>query len=164
MPKEKSQLSCPSAQPEMLDARVFGIIGGTPEAPRVAYLKENAVVDPVVFGKLKGVEPTHVFRFAARCEEHRCAHFNGSRCTLAQRIVEKLKPVVDLLPPCLIRPTCRWFAEVGSEACLRCPQVVTKIPKGDDGLNQAARVPILDEIQAEKANNVPGQSLSLPTS
>jgi hypothetical protein len=152
MHREKSELSCPSAQPDMEDARVFGVIGGTADEPRVAYLKEEAVVDPVVFGEIGGLEPTHVFRFAAKCEEHRCAHFNGQRCTLAQRIIEKLDPVVDLLPPCLIRPTCRWFAESGREACLRCPQVVTRIPKGDDRLNQAARVPSSSEIRGEPAN------------
>ena len=117
---------------------MFGVIGGSVEEPRVAYLKESAVVDVSSFGKLGTLQPTHVFRFAARCEEHRCAHYNGQRCTLIQHIVEKLDPVVDLLPPCLVRPTCRWFAEVGSEACRRCPQVITMIPKGDDKLNKAA--------------------------
>jgi hypothetical protein len=140
MLEEKQGLSCPSAQPDMEGARVFGVIGGSVEEPRVAYLKESAAVDASVFEKLGNVQPTHVFRFSAKCEEHRCAHFNGQRCTLAQRIVEKLDPVVDMLPPCLVRPTCRWFAEVGGEACRRCPQVVTLIPKSDDKLNQAARV------------------------
>jgi hypothetical protein len=124
----------------MEGATVFGVIGGSVEEPRVEYLKQSAVVDPSVLGKLGDLQPTHVFRFSAKCEEYRCAHFNGQRCTLAQRIVEKLDPVVDVLPPCLVRPTCRWFAEAGAEACRRCPQVVTLIPKGDDKLNEAARV------------------------
>jgi len=140
MLEEKHELSCPSAQPDMEGSRVFGVIGGSVEEPRVAYLKESAVVDVSFYGKLGTLQPTHVFRFAASCEEHRCAHYDGQRCTLIQRIVEKLDPVVDLLPPCLVRPTCRWFAEVGSEACRRCPQVITMIPKGDDKLNQAARM------------------------
>src|SRR5215831_8020770 len=140
MLEQKQRLSCPSAQPDMEGARVFGVIGGSVEEPRVAYLKESAVVDESTFGTLGALQPTHVFRFAARCEEHRCAHYNGQRCTLVQRIVEKLDPVVDLLPSCVVRPTCRWFAEVGSEACRRCPQVITLIPKADDKLNQAARV------------------------
>lgn len=140
MSKEIRELSCPSAQPDMDGARVFGVIGGSETEPRVAYLKESAVVDSSLFEKLGPLKPTHMFRFAAKCEESRCAHYNGERCTLAQHIVKMLDPVVDLLPPCLIRPTCRWFAEAGREACLRCPQVVTMIPKGHDKLNQAARV------------------------
>jgi hypothetical protein len=140
MSREKRKLSCPSAQPDMEGARVFGVIGESEAEPRVAYLTESAVVDSSHFDRLGPLQPTHVFRFAAKCEESRCAHYSGERCTLVQRIVNCLDPVVDLLPPCLIRPTCRWFAEAGREACLRCPQVVTMIPKGDDRLNQAARI------------------------
>ena len=155
MREEKQGLSCPSAQPDMEGARVFGIIGGSVEEPRVAYLKKGAAVGPSVLKKLANVQPTHVFRFSAKCEERRCAHFNGQRCTLAQRIVEQLDPVVDTLPPCLVRPTCRWFAEVGAEACHRCPQVVTLIPKSDDKLNQAARV---DPLTAATTENYDRQT------
>ena len=121
----------------MEGARIFGVISGTAAEPRVAYLKESAVVEPSALERVGSVDPTRVFRFAATCEESQCVHFNGSRCTLAERIVAKLAPVVDTLPPCLIRPTCRWYAERGAEACLRCPQVVTMVPPGDT-LNQVA--------------------------
>lgn len=136
--QDSQGLSCPSAQPDMDGARVFGVITGTPDAPRIAYLKREAVVTRAVMAKLGQVEPTQVFRFAARCEEARCAHFDGQRCMLAQRIVAKLDPVVDAVPPCLIRPTCRWYAEQGADACYRCPQVVTMIPRANDRLNEAA--------------------------
>ncbi|MBL8345292.1 MAG: hypothetical protein JNN03_07610 [Rubrivivax sp.] len=43
---------------------------------------------------------------------------------------EDLEPVVDHLPPCLLRATCRWRAERGPEVCLRCPQVATMVPEG----------------------------------
>jgi hypothetical protein len=138
MSAPKDSLSCPSAQPDMAGARIFGIVSGTADEPRVAYLKESAVVEPSALERLGPVDPTRVFRFAATCEESQCVHFNGSRCTLAERIVAKLAPVVDALPPCLIRPTCRWYAERGAEACLRCPQVVTQVPTGD-ALDQVAR-------------------------
>ena len=82
-----------------------------------------------------------MFRYAARCEEHRCGHFDGTRCSLAARIVEQLPEVVELLPRCQIRPTCRWFAERGGAACRRCPQILTMIPKGDDPINRAAALP-----------------------
>jgi hypothetical protein len=139
---EPGGTSCPSAQPDMEGARVFGVLGGTPEEPRVAYLKQSAVVDASMLERLGSIPPTQVFRFAARCEESRCVHYDGARCTLAQRIVDKLDPVVDTLPACLIRPTCRWYSEQGGEACRRCPQVVTMIPRGDDKLTQAALPPV----------------------
>lgn len=134
-------LSCPSAQPDMENARVFGVIAGTAEQPQIAYLKAEAVVTRAMLDKLGGVPPTQVFRFAARCEEARCVHFDGTRCQLARRIVAKLDPVVDVLPSCLIRPTCRWYAEEGAAACHRCPQVVTMIPRADNPLNAAALPP-----------------------
>jgi hypothetical protein len=137
-------LTCPSAQPDMEGARVFGVIGGTVQEPRVSYLRADALVTRAMLASVAPADPTRVFRFAAPCEEARCVHFDGSRCQLAGRIVEKLDPVVDALPPCLIRPTCRWYAEQGGAACHRCPQVVTMIPKAEDRLNEAARPPAPD--------------------
>jgi hypothetical protein len=109
----------------MEGAQVFGVITGTPEAPRVAYLQGDATVDLAATPALGGLQPGHVFRIAATCETSRCQHFDGSRCMLAKRIASQLPTVVDVLPRCRIRSSCRWFAEQGGEACLRCPQVVT---------------------------------------
>lgn len=131
-------LSCPSAQPDMEEARVFGVVGGAPEAPRVAYLKAEAQVTPEVAARIGDLAPTQVFRYAARCEESRCAHHDGDRCALGARIAKMLEPVTDALPSCLIRPSCRWYAEVGGEACLRCPQVVTAIPEAQTRLREVA--------------------------
>jgi hypothetical protein len=123
----------------MAEARVFGIVTGTPDGPRVAYLKSSAVVTPDVQEGIGEIEPTRVFRYAARCEESRCAHHDGDRCALGARIAAMLAPVTDALPSCQIRPTCRWYAEVGGEACLRCPQVVTLVPPSEARLREVAR-------------------------
>ncbi len=130
---------CPSAQPDMEGARIIGVVSGEPDSPQIAYLERGVEVDLSVTSQLGELAPTEVFRFAAKCETSRCCHFDGSRCALAGRIVEQLPEVVDLLPRCQIRPTCRWFAEQGGVACRRCPQIVTMIPRGDDALNRAAR-------------------------
>ena len=122
----------------MPGARAIGVISGSAEEPRIAYLKATARVPDSVFAGLGALQPTQVFRFAARCEEHRCGHFDGKRCTLGERIVKMLDPVVDALPSCQIRSTCRWHAEQGDAACRRCPQVVTMIPRADNKLNRAA--------------------------
>lgn len=42
--KMSSRLSCPSAQPDRAQARVIGVVSGTPEMPRIAYLKDEAVI------------------------------------------------------------------------------------------------------------------------
>ena len=125
MDRETKHTLCPSAQPDMAEASVFGIVNGTPLEPRVSYLDRDAAIDPADYGKLGSLQPGHVFRVSAKCEESRCVHFRNSRCSLAQRLVDRLHPVVDGVPHCRIRPNCRWFAEQGTAACLRCPQVVT---------------------------------------
>ena len=138
MSADEARLSCPSAQPDMQDARIFGVIAGTPAEPRVAYLKKQAQVTPAMLDQLEGLDPTRVFRYAARCENGRCAQYEGGRCSLAQRIVAQLAPVVSDLPSCQIRDTCRWFAEEAGAACVRCPQVVTLVPSDQNALRAAA--------------------------
>jgi hypothetical protein len=125
----------------MQQARVFGLVSGTPQQPRIAYLKAEAVLDAAALPDTGALAVTEVFRFAARCEEDRCSQYAGGRCSLGQRIVAGVDPVVDALPSCTIRDTCRWHAEQGRPACLRCPQVVTLIPQGRDKLSRAAALP-----------------------
>jgi hypothetical protein len=121
-------LDCPSAQAGNKDARVYGVLTGTPKARRVGYLTETQPVSAKILALSKPAKPTEVFRIAATCEMSGCKHFKSNACTLAQRIVDGLAPVVNALPHCQIRPTCRWFNQEGRNACLRCPQVITDKP------------------------------------
>lgn len=122
----------------MRGARAFAVVGDTRDRPRVAYLKKDAVVDEAMLAELGDIAPTRVFRFAAACEESGCAQYRDGCCSLGRRLAEQLDPVVDALPSCQIRPTCRWHAEQGGAACLRCPQVVTLVPHGS-ALSKVAR-------------------------
>jgi hypothetical protein len=117
---------CPSAQPEMESSVVFGVVGGSVEEPRLAYLKEPQPVTDEILGLSGPVKPTEVFRFAAPCAGSGCKHFDGSDCTLAQRTVTMLPAAVNKIPPCRIRPRCRWWRQEGVAACMRCPVVVTE--------------------------------------
>lgn len=130
---------CPSAQPDMVQARVFGVVVGTAAKPEVAYLKPEVTVDFSQIRDLHDAKVTEIFRIAAICEESRCAHFSGNRCTLGDRVVRQLEPVVDVLPPCTVRVTCRWFLEHGREICYRCPQVVTLAHRDDGNQLRVAR-------------------------
>lgn len=132
------RLDCPSAQPDMEDAKPFGVISGTVEETRIAFFKKSAREGLKWQEVVTPDEATRIFRFGAKCEERRCGHFDGSKCNLGKNVVESLPVVVDVLPSCLIRPTCRWYHERGKEVCLRCPQIVTKIPSGDTMLNHVA--------------------------
>jgi hypothetical protein len=135
---QTEHLMCPSAPPEMEGSRVLGVVGGTPKAPEVAYLNEFLPVSSLLLSLPAQVKPTQVLRFAAPCQETACCHFDGSKCNLVTRIVNTLPSVVDSLPACLIRPTCRWYTQEGREACRRCPQIVTYVDEPDERLRFAA--------------------------
>lgn len=124
-PTRDKCLLCPSAQPEMSGSVVLGVVAGTADSPKLAYLNETVPVTEELLKLAAPVKPTEVFRFAAHCEEGACRHFDGSHCRLVDRIVQILPVATEGLPNCLIRPTCRWYREAGREACLRCAQIVT---------------------------------------
>lgn len=135
---DETHLYCPSAQPDMPGSRVLGVIGGTADAPEVAYLNEFLPVSGEVLAMAGSVKPTQVLRFAAPCEEKKCCHFDGTDCRLATRIVQILPAVTQGLPACLIRATCRWYQQEGKAACFRCPQVVTYVAEPSDRMRLAA--------------------------
>jgi hypothetical protein len=124
---------CPSAQPDLPDAKVFGVMTGTQEAGlRVGYLTAPEPVTPEILAAAGPAEPAEVMRIAAPCMGTGCVHFDGANCMLATRVASMLDPVVRSLPRCAIRPTCRWFRQEGPAACFRCPQVVTDIRDGTE--------------------------------
>ncbi len=126
MKKEEGPL-CPSAQPEMAGSFVFAVIGGTACEPRAAYLAQPQPTTPELLALAVPVHPTEIFRFAAACAGSACQHYDGSRCRLAERTVQRLEPVTESLPACRLRPQCRWWQQEGKAACLRCPQIVTQL-------------------------------------
>jgi len=119
---------CPSAPWKQEGAVVFGIAGGTAKAPRVMFLKQMMAPAPELEAKLKGVEPEEVFRVAAPCAGARCQHHNGETkgCNLATNIVQQVDQVYDQWATCGIRANCVWWAQEGTKACVRCPQIATR--------------------------------------
>ena len=130
--------SCPSARPEMQGAVVFGVLQPSLTEPQVAYLKQVVPVTNGLLASTGAANPAEVLRFASACQESRCQHFDGTDCRLATRLVQILPAVVDALPRCAIRTTCRWFLQEGRQACLRCPQVASEIHFPSPDLLQAA--------------------------
>lgn len=121
-----SRIQCPSSRPEMPGSAVFGVVLGSVEHPLVAYLEQTLPVTEELLALAGPVAPTEVFRFAAPCAGGACQHFDGTDCSLASRIVERLPSAVDSLPECAIRDSCRWWRQEGTEACFRCPLIATK--------------------------------------
>jgi hypothetical protein len=116
---------CPSAQPDWKGSRAFGVILGTTEEPRFVPLTETVPVTPELLKATEPALPAEVLRFAAPCARTSCQHFSNDRCHLAEKFSRRLPVVTAIGPPCPIRRECRWFAQEGTAACLRCPQVVT---------------------------------------
>jgi hypothetical protein len=119
---------CPSAQPEWPGAQVFGVVGGTADAPATAYLPTPQPITEQLLQLAGPVRPAEVFRIAAPCACSGCGHFSSetSKCRLVEKTVRWVPAVVDTLPACAIRPACRWWQQEGKAACQRCPQVVTE--------------------------------------
>ena len=117
---------CPSSQPDIEGAFVFGVIGGTVEAPRLIPLERPQAVTEELLALSKPVKPTEVFRFASPCAGSACQHLDGSNCRLAAKIVKRVPAAVEKLSACHLRPTCRWWQQEGRAACVRCPQIVTE--------------------------------------
>ena len=115
---------CPSSRPEP-GSVVFAVRTADPERAGVRYLDAPVPTTATVLALADPVDPREVFRFGAPCATHECAHFTGTRCSLVERLVGQLPPAVDELPACRIRARCRWFAEEGPAACVRCPMVLT---------------------------------------
>lgn len=110
----------------MPGSAILGVVLGTVEQPRVAYLDRPRPASADLLALAGPVAPTRVFRFAAPCVGRACQHFDGSDCRLATRIVERLPAAVGAPPPCALRPACRWWRQEGEAACLRCPLVMTE--------------------------------------
>ncbi|MCU1264654.1 MAG: hypothetical protein JWM21_972 [Acidobacteria bacterium] len=135
---QRRSLMCPSAQPEMEGSVVLGVLEDTTEGRRLAWVEEPLPVTPELLSLTGEVDPRNIFRFAATCEEQKCAHFDGKDCQLATRIVQILPIAIDSLPPCRIRPECRWYQQEGKAACFRCPEIVTHMDHPSAEMVQAA--------------------------
>ncbi len=131
-------LSCPSAPPDSPRAVAFGVIDHTKSPPEARYLEEVVPVTEELLQLAEPLKPTEVFRFGGDCQTSRCSHWSGEHCNLVERIVD-LVPVASLLAPsCRLRPTCRWYAQAGRRACVRCPHVVTLDQNPDPAMREAA--------------------------
>jgi hypothetical protein len=123
MTKHDRELSCPSTSAADPDAKVFGIVVGSALEPEVVYLDQLESL--AALPTLPDVPVTEMYRLVGTCTEGACAQWSGARCGLGRHVARELPAVVERLPSCSIRRSCRWFAEERAQACLRCPQVVT---------------------------------------
>lgn len=125
--RQAAALSCPSAQPDMEDAVVLGIVEtGEDGSRRVAYVEKPVPLTPELAAIAAPASAGRVLRLAATCAEGKCAHFDGHDCSLVKRVSAMLPEAGEKPPPCHLRRACRWFAQEGVAACRRCEAIVTE--------------------------------------
>ena len=134
----EADLLCPSAKPDLQGAVVFGVRTAVDSGNRIGYLSATVPVDDRLLQLAEPVGPLDVFRFAAPCATTGCVHYDDDRCSLVERIVERAPVVVAIAPACAVRSGCRWFAQEGTAACRRCPQVVTSESGANSEVARAA--------------------------
>ncbi len=129
---------CPSARPDMPGSVIFGVAREIGGVEMFQHLAEPLPVTPELLALAAPVRPTEIFRFAAPCAESACSHFDGHDCRLATKIVAGVQEVIESMPPCRIRPTCRWFTQEGRRACVRCPLIFSETANPSPELAHAA--------------------------
>lgn len=127
--------SCPSGR-SIDGASLIGLVG--PDG-KLGYLSEAIPVDEVFLETVRGRSPMRRFRFSEPCVEGLCTQWTGSRCGLIDRLLDTPEKSVEAvqgsaaqLPRCPIRKSCRWFHQVGRNACLVCPFIVRGGDDDDD--------------------------------
>ena len=119
----RPDLQCPSAQPHLHEATIHGVVDSA--SGRIVHLDHPVPVTDALLNATSPLLPTELLRFAAPCQRESCGHFTRNHCSLVERLVQ-IMPAVSLTPPaCSIRANCRWFAERGRPACLRCDGILT---------------------------------------
>ena len=115
---------CPSARAKE-GAALIGIVMGD---GRVAFSADRLVVNPGFLENASaGRAPEKRFRFGDLCVQSGCRQWTGTRCGVIDEVLEHVPEEEKSreLPACSIRPQCRWYNQVGAEACRVCSLVVT---------------------------------------
>ena len=73
--------------------------------------------------------PERYLRFAGSCLEGTCPQWRDGGCNVARRVEALTGDRVrdDPFPKCSIRPTCRWWRQIGSYACRSCRYILNQL-------------------------------------
>lgn len=119
---------CPSTTLDRATA-LIGLVDRAEHAEgRITYMVDRCDVPRALHDAAGEIDVGTVARLAGPCAQSGCAHHTSGGCTLAERITATLPVVVDRLPTCSIRRTCRWWHDQGAAACHRCPAITSSAP------------------------------------
>lgn len=123
--------ACPSSTCET-GASVIGIVN---HEGVVAILPQTIeVTDEFIAIASRGNAPEKRFRFTNKCVENGCRQWNGSRCTVIDKVLQMNESFVSSLnlPACDIRNNCRWYHQAAHKACAVCPFIITDSLMADE--------------------------------
>jgi hypothetical protein len=106
------------------------LIGIVMSDGQVAFSSSEIVVNKeFVQIARRGRTPEKRFRFAGTCAKNGCRQWTGARCGVIDSLTESSENlnVPIELPDCSIRSQCRWFYQLGADACSICPKVITDL-------------------------------------
>ncbi|MFH8386065.1 hypothetical protein ACH4E7_34960 [Kitasatospora sp. NPDC018058] len=98
----------------------------------VAALRRPLTVDAEFAARASapGLRPPEArFRFAGPCVGAACGQWEAERCTLGDALAAAAQEIGaddagGPLPPCAVRPTCRWWQQGGPAVCHVCDRIV----------------------------------------
>lgn len=116
--------TCPSA-PALPGVNLLGVVRADSTVGLLQYplpITPRFIEEASAHGTLE-----KQFRFSAPCVETGCSQWKEGGCGVIRKLSGMNPDVPEAtLPKCIIRPTCRWFAQEGSKACQLCKFVVTE--------------------------------------
>jgi hypothetical protein len=128
---DNQNLLCPSARCKA-GAILLGVV--QPDG-HLAFLKNLLVVDEqFVQIARQGRTPERRFRFSDVCIQGACKQWTEDRCSVMDQVLQYVEPgelQSSELPPCPVRPRCRWHHQLGNTACSVCPVVITDLTVSD---------------------------------
>jgi hypothetical protein len=142
-PAQSDAKTCPSRACE--DG--VALLGVMTPSGRLAYIHPSRKIDEDFIDKAtRQGRPERRFRFSGPCVEAACPQWTGAGCRIAEVVAEKgtdCNFVASRMPACTIRPSCRWFFQIGPAACAACPTIVA-----DMGGTQTHRSSVADNSEA----------------
>lgn len=121
-PVEDGNLLCPSSHAKE-GALLIGVVQGD---GTVGLLGRPLIVDANFLETAnKGRDPEKRFRFSAPCVKSDCRQWSSGRCGVVDKVLHMAPTEETPRGPCGIRAGCRWYSQVGAEACAVCTLVVT---------------------------------------
>ncbi len=128
--QERTAKACPSALCQE-NALLLGVVG--PDGV-LAYIQPPTRIGTEFVSRARELgHPERRFRFSDTCVEGACPQWTGSGCGVIDIAIGPApdKPETGdaaqpgkSLPACVIRHSCRWYAQRGAAACRVCPAIV----------------------------------------